>query len=76
MTMELFGLVAEKKPLVGKACAVPRFCGRGRWWTTIIDQSPCGKYIRVKLGGAQGRSPWIAVKDAMEIRDKKGRFDL
>ena len=69
MSQELFGLQAHDKPLAGKVCAVPRISGRGRWWTNITDQSPCGKFIRVALGGAQGRPRWIAVKDAMEIRD-------
>ncbi|HWM26551.1 MAG TPA: hypothetical protein VNP98_17170 [Chthoniobacterales bacterium] len=69
MSQKLFGLQASERPLLGKVCAIPRLNGRGRWWTTITDQSPCGKFIRVKLGGGQGRSRWVAVKDAMEIRD-------
>jgi len=69
MTTEMFGLQAQEKPLVGKVCAVPRISGRGRWWTSIIDQSSDGRFILVKLGGVQGRSRWLAVKDAEEIRD-------
>jgi hypothetical protein len=73
MTIEMFGLQAEAKPLVGKVCAIPRISGHGCWWTSIIDQSPCGKFIRVKGGGAMGRRRWVAVKDVGHICD--GRKD-
>lgn len=76
MTAELFGLVAREKPLVGKVCAVPRLNGNGRWWTKIIDQSPCGNFIRLKMGGCQGRSRWIAAKDAVAIREGRKGMEL
>ena len=76
MTAELFGLVAQEKPLLGKFCAVQALSSRRRWWTKIIDQSPCGKFIRLKMGGAQGRSRWIAAKDALAIREGRKGFDL
>lgn len=69
MTQEMFGLQAYEKPLVGKVCIVPRLTGRGRLWTSIVDQSPCGKFIRLKLGGGKGKSRWIAARDAIEIRE-------
>lgn len=69
MSVKMFGLQAHDRPLLKKVCAIPGISGRGRWWTHVIDQSPCGKFIKVKGGGAMGRSRWIAVKDAMEIRE-------
>jgi hypothetical protein len=69
MSVEMFGLQAKDKPLKGKFCKVPSLTG-GRWFS-VVDQSPCGGFIRAKRPGA--RPHWIAVKDAIQICD--GRKD-
>lgn len=65
-----FGLQAKEKPLLGATCSVPKISGHGRWWVSVVDQSPCGKFVRVSGHSAFGKARWFAVSDVSNIRQK------
>lgn len=69
--LELFGLQAKEKPLVGKFARLPVRHGgcHGRTWSKIVDQNE--DFIRIDY--AAGKRPrWIKTSDATEIRDRNG----
>ena len=62
---------------VGYTCSVPnikRPIGH-RWWVTIIEQSECGKYVKVSSGKSVGfgKDRWVSLAECEDLKLIKPR---
>lgn len=72
MSIEPFGLQAAQKPLVG---TFGRFWmgARGHWcYVSVVDQSPCGRFVAVKGGRIRRKARWIKASDLV-VREARAK---
>jgi hypothetical protein len=69
--LRTFDQAREARALKGWRGSVPSQAGGHRWHVHVIDESHCGKFLKVKGCAAFGKSRWVALTDLQDAREPR-----